>query len=302
VITAIRIFKNKVVVTGTFLILWQAVLSQKDQQVQVLRFNSNNTSFPDSARESGYTYDSISYRASEHYNDNSVLLIIPAHLKRKGKIDLIFWFHGWHNNIDTALKFYEIEKQFIASKRNAILVLAETAKNAPDSYGGKLERPGVFKALVTDILAKLEAQGIVKPKSEPGNIVLAGHSGAYRIIAFILEKGGTPVEEVYLFDALYSQTDKFISWIQQNKEHHFVNWYTNHGGGTDEMSIKMMQQLGDDSLSYSLIEEPSLNSANVKASRILFVHSMREHNDIINQPDNLELLLENSFVLRPLVK
>ena len=223
-------------------------------------------------------------------------------MKRKGKIDLIFWFHGWHNNIDTALKFYEIEKQFIASKRNAILVLAETAKNAPDSYGGKLERPGVFKALVTDILAKLEAQGIVKPKSEPGNIVLAGHSGAYRIIAFILEKGGTPVEEVYLFDALYSQTDKFISWIQQNKEHHFVNWYTNHGGGTDEMSIKMMQQLGDDSLSYSLIEEPSLNSANVKASRILFVHSMREHNDIINQPDNLELLLENSFVLRPLVK
>ncbi|MFI5188183.1 MAG: hypothetical protein ACHQF0_15735 [Chitinophagales bacterium] len=301
-ITAMRVLKNKIIVTGIFLILWQIVLSQKDEQVQVLRLNSNNTSFPDSAREHGYTYDSIFYSVSEHYKDNSVLLIIPGHLNRKGKIDLIFWFHGWNNNIDTAMKFYEIEKQFIASKRNAILVMAETAKNAPDSYGGKLENPGVFKALVTDIMATLKKHGIVNQKSGPGNIVLAGHSGAFRIIAFILEKGNTTVEEVYLFDALYSQTDKFMSWIQQDKKHHFVNWYTNHGGGTDEMSIKMMHQLTDDSLSYTLLEEPSLNPTNVKATRVLFVHSMREHNVIINRPDNLKLLLENSFVLKPVLK
>jgi hypothetical protein len=297
-----RVLKNKIIVTNIFFVLSQIVLSQKNEQVQVLRFNSNNTSFPDSARGHGYTYDSSFYGASEHYNDNSVLLIIPRHLKRKGKIDLIFWFHGWNNSVDTAMKFYEIEKQFIASKRNAILVMAETAKNAPDSYGGKLENPGVFKALVTDIMVKLKEHRIVNQKSGPGNIVLAGHSGAYRIIAFILEKGKVPVEEVYLFDALYSQTDKFMSWIQQDKEHHFVNWYTNHGGGTDEMSIKMMHQLRDDSLSYTLIEEQSLNSTYVKRNRILFVHSMREHNVIINRPDNLKLLLENSFALKPLRK
>jgi hypothetical protein len=226
---------------------------------------------------------------------------MPRHLNKTGKIDLIFWFHGWNNNIDTAMRFYEIEKQFIESKRNAVLVMAETAKNAPDSYGGKLENPGVFKALVADIMAELKGHGIVNQKSEPGNIVLAGHSGAYRIIAFILEKGRVPVQEVYLFDALYSQTDKFMSWIQQDKEHHFVNWFTNHGGGTDEMSIKMMHQLDDDSLSYTLIEEQSLNSISIKTNRVLFVHSMREHNVIINQPDNLKLLLENSFVLKPLL-
>jgi len=297
-----RILKNRITVTSIFLVLWQIVLSQKHEQVQILRFNSNNTSFPDSAREHGYTYDSSSYSVNEHYNDNSVLLIIPRNLNRKGKIDLIFWFHGWNNNIDTALKFYEIEKQFIASKRNAILVMAETAKNAPDSYGGKLENSGVFKALVSDIMAKLKEHGTVNQKSELGNIVLAGHSGAYRIIAFILERGKVPVEEVYLFDALYGQTDKFMSWIQQDKGHHFVNWYTNHGGGTDETSIRMMDQLSDDSLSYSLIEEQSLNPTKVKTNSILFVHSMREHNVVINRPDNLKLLLENSFVLKPLPK
>jgi hypothetical protein len=302
VITAIRVLKDKIIVTSVFLILWQIVLSQKDEQVQVLRLNSNNTSFPDSARGHGYSYDSTFYSVNEHYNDNSVLLIIPRRLHRKGRIDLIFWFHGWHNNIDTAMKFYEIEKQFIDSKRNAILVMAETAKNAPDSYGGKLENPGVFKTLVKDVMTNLKEHGIVKQKSEPGNIVLAGHSGAYRIIAFILEKGKIAVEEVYLFDALYGQTDKFMSWIQQDKGHHFVNLYTNHGGGTDEVSIEMMRQLGDHSLPYTLIEEQSLNPINVKASRILFVHSMREHNVVINRPDNLKLFLENSFVLKPLLK
>jgi hypothetical protein len=222
-------------------------------------------------------------------------------LKRKGKIDFLFWFHGWRNNIDTAINFYEIEKQFIESNRNSILVLAETAKNAPDSYGGKLENTAVFKDLVADIMTNLKQHQIVDQKSKPGNVVLAGHSGAYRIIAFILEKGSVPVSEVYLFDALYSQTDKFMSWIKLDEKHHFVNWYTNHGGGTDEMSIEMMHELANDSLPYVLMEEQSLTAADVKKNRILFVHSTREHNEIINRPDNLKLLLENSSVLKALL-
>ena len=84
--------KNEILVTSISLVLGQIALSRKNEQVQVLRVNSNNTSFPDSARENGYTYDSSFYSVSEHYNDNSVLLIIPTHLNRKGKIDLIFWF------------------------------------------------------------------------------------------------------------------------------------------------------------------------------------------------------------------
>ena len=55
----------------------------------------------------------------------------------KKTVDLVFWFHGWGNNVDSAAIRYELIKQFIASKRNAVLVLAETARNSPDSYGGK---------------------------------------------------------------------------------------------------------------------------------------------------------------------
>src|ERR1700722_15476014 len=111
---------------------------------------SSHTSFPDSGRMHGHLYDSVLYTTAEHYNDSTVLIIAPKNLDAKKKVDMVFWFHGWRNNVDTAAAFYELTKQFIESKRNAVLVLAEAARNSPDSYGGKLERPGDFKALVAD--------------------------------------------------------------------------------------------------------------------------------------------------------
>lgn len=274
--------------------------SQENKEVRVLRFASSHTSFPDTGREKGHLYNSVLYTATEHYKDSSVLLIIPEQLKATSKVDLIFWFHGWHNNIDTAATFFKLKKQFLASKRNAVLVLAETAKNAPDSYGGKLEQPGIFKGLVNDVMNELKKNSILQPAAKPGNIILAGHSGAFRVIAYILQNGQMPVQEVFLFDALYSQVDKFVYWINQDKNHHFIHWFTNHGGGTDAMSDTMMQQLKDNRVEYNLAEEKTIDPEILKNSRILFVHSAREHNVIINDPDNLQLLLENCFSCMPL--
>lgn len=292
-------FCRNLLICAAFCVLHSmAALSQDDATGRRVRFISHHASFPDSARKQGHDYNSIHYSTAEHYHDSAVLLIVPKHLNRKRKPDLVFWFHGWNNNIDTALQFYEIEKQFLKSRANAVLVLAETAKNAPDSYGGKLEQKGMFKQLVADVMNKLKDENIVEHRSVPGNIILAGHSGAYRVIAYILANGEMPVAEVYLFDALYSQVDKFLWWIQQDKGHRFVNWYTNHGGGTDEVSLNMMQQLNELHVPFSLVEESSASPGTIRTNRILFVHSLREHNVIINNPDNLKLILENSAHLK----
>ncbi len=284
------------------LLIVSSVCAQGTNEVQLLHFTSSHTSFPDTARAKGHLYDSALYTASSHYSDSSVLLIVPKYLEATQKIDLIFWFHGWHNSIDTAAEFYKLAKQFIASKRNAVLVLAETAKNSPDSYGGKLEQPGIFKGLVNDVVNELKKNSILPRKAIPGNIVLAGHSGAFRVIAYILQNGQMPVQEVFLFDALYSQVDKFMYWINQDKNHHFIHWFTNHGGGTDVMSDTMMQQLKDQHIKYTLTEEKIINPDIIKNNRILFVHSLREHNVIINNPDDFQLLLENGYTLMPLSK
>jgi hypothetical protein len=275
-----------------------SILAQDFKDYQLLHFTSGHTSFPDTGRTNGHFYDSVLYNAKDHYNDSSVLLVIPKKLETSKTVDLVFWFHGWRNNIDTAAEFYKLTRQFIASKRNAVLVLSETAKNSPDSYGGKLEQQGMFRLLTNDVLQVLRKGGYISDHTKAGNIVLAGHSGAFRVIAYILQNGEVPVQEVFLFDALYAEVDKYQYWIEQDRNHHFVHWFTNHGGGTDEVSSYMMTQLKNHSDYFGLAEEAEIKPKAIKDNYILFVHSLREHNVIINDPDNFQLLLENSFVLR----
>lgn len=281
-------------------LLATAVKAQDFKDYNALHFTSAHTAFPDTGRANGHLYDSVLYTSAEHYSDSSVLLIIPKQLKKSNTVDLVFWFHGWRNNIDTAAEFYSLTRQFLASGRNAVLVLAETTKNAPDSYGGKLEQPGMFRLLTDDVLHVLKKGGYVSEHTKAGNIVLAGHSGAFRVIAYILQNGQEPVQEVFLFDALYAEVDKYQEWLHNDWSHHFVHWYTNHGGGTDEVSDYMMAQLKRDSVHFQLTEELGITPKTIKKNYILFVHSLREHNVIINNPDNFQLLLENSFVLRPI--
>jgi hypothetical protein len=275
--------------------------AQKDQGYQSLRFVSSYTCFPDTGRAKGFLDgDSIFRPVAGHYEDSSVLMIVPPRLKRDRKIDLVFWFHGWHNNIDTALQFYGLARQFAAAGRNAILVLPEAGRNVADSYGGKMNQKGEFGRLVGDVVEELKKYGIVVGDAVPGRIVLAGHSGAYGVIADILANGQTPVDEVFLFDALYARLPIFMNWVRQDKRHHFIHWFTNHGGGTDEVSDTMMQQLESEHLDYLLTGEGILNPVLIKNNRILFIHSSREHNVIINDPDDFRLLLENSLFLGPL--
>lgn len=280
---------------GCWLPLSSKAQAPWQKEVNQIRFSAAHTAFPEEKRFSGYTNDGRFFDAAGHYSDSSVLLLVPRHLKPGARVDLIFWFHGWNNNIDTALVFYQLAAQFAAAHRNAVLVLAETAKNAADSYAGKLEQPGIFDALVLDVMGALQQHRIVPKHSMAGNIVLAGHSGAYRAIAFILQNSSDKIVEVDLFDALYSQTDKFMNWIQKDSTNRFINWYTNEGGGTDEVSIQMMEQMKKVHIPFSLTAEKDLSRELLQRERILFVHAARPHNNIINNPDNFKLLLETAW-------
>jgi hypothetical protein len=287
-------------IAGIVLALNPAVmaLAQKDQGYQTLRMTSAFTSFPDTGRAKGWLDgDSVFRTAAGHYDDSSVLLVIPPRLKHDRKTDLIFWFHGWHNNIDTALQFYGLARQFAAANCDAVLVLPEAARNAADSYGGKLGQKGDFKALVGEVMEELKQYGIVPGDAVAGHIVLGCHSGGYSAVADILANGQMPVDEVFLFDALYGRLPVFMDWIREDKRHHFVHWYTDHGGGTDMMSDTLMQQLEVQHIDYVLTGEGLVSPGQIRANKILFVHSTREHNVIINDPDDFRLLLENSSVI-----
>ena len=280
-----------------FLLYAMVGKSQQKFGLNIFRINSPYTSFPDSTRKNGHVYNNEMFDAAAHYTDSSLLIVIPDNYKPKKKVNIVCWFHGWYNNIDSANQHFELAKQFMAANVNAILVIPEGAKNAPDSYGGKLEQPNMFAQLINDIFAKLKKGSIILSKAAPGNIVLAGHSGAYRVMAHITAKGGLRINEIVLFDGLYSETDKYISWLQLSQQHRFINVYTNDGGTMDE-SVAMMQRLTNKITPFLFTEESNLQKTGLKNNSILFIHSNRQHNDIINKPDNFRLFLESSPYLR----
>jgi hypothetical protein len=284
----------------TFTVFTSYAFAQSEVAPKLFRITSAFTSFPDTARAAGHWYDNVLYTAAAHYSDSSLLIAVPPQLNTAKHVDVVFWFHGWRNNIDSAATYFELIKQFMASNSNAVLVLPETTKNAPDSYGGKLEQKNVFKNLLNDVLKKLKTEKIIGKRTKPGNIVLAGHSGAFRVIAYILQNGGIEVKQVILFDGLYSQVDKYTSWIQADTSHQFINLYTNKGGGTDEVSLKMIEGLRTKNIPFINPEEKNADADMLNTNHVIFIHSLKEHNDVINRPDhNFRLFLENSSFLKP---
>jgi hypothetical protein len=254
---------------------------------------SPHTAFPDSGRTKGHLYDSVLYSTKDHYRDSTVLIIAPQNLDAKRKVDLIFWFHGWSNNVDHAAVEYELTKQFIQSNRNAVLVMAEAAKDAPDSYGGKLEKPGDFKLLVADVLNGLKAKGLIPAGCTSGHILLGGHSGAYEVMAMIIKNGGMPIDEAMLYDSLYGKTEIFMDWIKADKNHRFIHLYTDYGYGPKDESLRMNKLLDQAGISYFMVEEKDLKPEMYDKYPLIYIHSLKQHNDIVNQ-DNFLLMLEHT--------
>ncbi|HWH63424.1 MAG TPA: hypothetical protein VNS50_09135 [Ginsengibacter sp.] len=282
-----------------FVLLSACTVSICQVQLNQFKITSSHTSFPDTGRMKGHLYNDVLYNTADHYSDSSVIIITPKNFIAKKKVDMIFWFHGWNNNIDSALVRYGLSRQFAESGTNAVLVLAETAKDAPDSYGGKLEQKNTFSKLVADVLQKLVSMHVISENDNIGNVILAGHSGAYRVMANILQNGNVPVNEVILFDALYADTGKFLTWLIDGNDHRFINLYTDNGGTYDETK-DMMRQIKNLNVPADSLEETDITPAILQNNKIIFIHTTHEHNDIIQHPDNFKLFIENTPVLKKL--
>lgn len=254
---------------------------------------SPHAMFPSERRAKGHVYEGKAYPADLHYADDTVAIFVPKGFRAGDSTNLVFYFHGWRNNVDDTFARFRLAEQFAASGVNAVLVLVEGPKNAPDSSGGKLEDAGVFQRLATDVLSKLKERGVVE-KTRVGSIVLAGHSGAYRVIAFILNRGGLTanVLEVYLFDALYGQLEKYAWWVD-----HFpgklVAIHT-ADGGTREETRAFMDDLRAWGTPFADVPESAATQELLRRSRLVFLESALAHDDVVAAKEQFRTFLEAS--------
>ena len=249
--------------------------------------------FPHPERQAGHTHEGRAYAASRHYRDSRVAVFVPEGFKSGPTTDLVFHFHGWYGEIEEALKKHQLAQQFSRSRRNAVLVVPQGPRNAPDSFFGKLEDKNGFRRLVRDVLRLLRIRGIVKT-IRPGRIILSGHSGGYRPISFILMRGGlsSHIKEVYLFDALYGQVEKFAHWIDHHRGK-LVAIYTPHGGTKDETD-KLMADLDGWGVSYRHLKGRDASAAVIKKNRLVFIYSKLRHDRVVQRNLNFEMFLAAS--------
>lgn len=258
---------------------------------------SDHAMFPHEKRAQGHTYEGKTYPADVHYGDRTVAIFVPRGFRAGDTTNLVFYFHGWRNNVDDTLRQFRVAEQLAASGVNAVLVLPEGPKNAPDSFGGKLEETGVFASLVSDVLATLKARGVVE-SAKPGSIVLAGHSGAYRVMAFILARGGLTanVKEVYLFDALYGQSEKFAHWIDRFPGR-LIDIYTAEGG-TRDPSRDLMDDLRAWDIPFVAVPESAVTPELLKKNRLVFIDSPLAHDDVVAKNGQFRAYLETGVLPR----
>jgi len=250
--------------------------------------------FPHASRTNGHTYKETRYPADKHYADSTVAFFIPPGYRAGVQADFVIHFHGWRNTVAGTLSQYQLPEQLIASGKNAILIIPEGPHDAPDSSGGKLEDPDGFKRFMTEALTLLQQRGVVGTNVAIGQIILSGHSGGYQVISSVVARGGltAQVREVWLFDALYAQSEKFLAWADQAGGR-LLNIYTD-GGGTKVRTEEMIAALKQQNKPALLTTDVAVTGAELQTNHYVFLHTDMAHNEVVAKRKTFQKFLETS--------
>jgi len=172
-----------------------------------------------------------------------VAIAVPAGFVQRGSVDLIVHFHGWNNNVRAVLDRYQLVSQLAGSRANAILVVPQGPRDAPDSGFGKLELDdGGFARCVDEVLKVLRTRGVTHASASLGNVVLTAHSGGYGGAGGVLTRGGlnAHISDVVLFDAAYGYYDAFANWAKAARRNHLLSIFT---GDTSTGNTALMGML-----------------------------------------------------------
>ena len=156
-------------------------------------------------------------------------------------------------------------------------------------------RPAALTLLLAVSPSPLLAQphaGRVAASGVDAALVLAGHSGAYRVISFILLRGGLTenVREVYLFDALYGQVEKF-AWWADHAPGRLVVIHTPKGG-TRAQTLDFLDDLRAWGIPFAEVPESAVTAELLRKNRLVFIESLLPHDDVVAAQEQLRTYLE----------
>jgi len=232
------------------------------------------------------------------YRDPTVIVYVPSHFRYNPheRLPVVVHFHGINSTAEGAMNGNQLREQLFDSRQNAILVVPQGPKNAEDTSFGKLQQEGGLSAMLHEITVLLHtrearralgdaAVGHGSERAHIGLVCLSTHSGGYHGVAGCLQHGGVEVTEVYLFDALYSDTEVFRDWVIKGKgrsQRHRHKLVTYFGGGTTATQSKLLRtQLEKAGVKCaSEHKEGELSRGDLTREEAIFVQTSLSHGQV----------------------
>ena len=247
-----------------------------------------------------------------HYDDSTVAFCVPKGYNAGGPVDFVVLLHGHINTCESFISQSRAGEALERSGRNAIVVVPQGPKNAPDSGGGKFEKPGGFAVFLDEALATLKASNKVPSDAQPGAVVLCGYSGGGRPAGFILRNGDAAgqIREVWLMDAAYQQRDGLAKPFARERSSTVLR--SVFTGGMADENMEIMSRITRGGGRVALVRDDDLTTAGAPGHRdgpqdelalvlwrepALFIRTPLPHDVRALSDRFLELLLRESPVL-----
>ena len=230
------------------------------------------------------------------FRDSTVFVFIPSYFRDHGTVDVLVHFHGHNTTAEEALEKHQLREQVIQSGSNIILVVPQGPVHAESSECGKLAVEGGLLRMLNDIRKTAQRartklkKNALSTKSKWGSILLSAHSGGYHGAAMCAKHGGVGVNQIFLFDALYNDSEIFREWAiatkGKKKRHRIVSFHTD--GTTGWQSKKLGRELEEAGLTVSEEDpEGALSRYEFATSDMVIVHTALPHSACTHEKGEL---------------
>lgn len=256
----------------TLLLLFIAIVSNITAQKQ-FTFGSSNSMFPLKVANAKFS------SSDSKFNDNSCLVYVPKHFNKNKPWHFFLWFHGSTNNIQSTIEQFKLREQLILSGVNSIIIMPEAAKNAPESYAGNWEQANNFNYFMEDVKLKLKSEKIVDNVTAENQIIIAGHSGAARVLVRVMDYSSISIRGILLFDAIYGNETNIIACLKKHNNCKLINLYSQREACL-RSSKKLLELLQNENINCLLKQDTDFKDGDAKNNRIICLNSNLSHNDI----------------------
>ncbi|MEQ1507268.1 MAG: hypothetical protein ABMB14_33880, partial [Myxococcota bacterium] len=176
------------------------------------------------------------------WDDGSVLVFVPAALGDHGELGVVTHLHGFGAVLADTIADERLVELHAMSGREAVFIAPQGPVAASSGDFGQLEEAGGHARLVRDVLAVLYRDGLVT-RPVIGAQVVSSHSGGYAAAASVIQRGGSALSALFLYDSVYGESATFEAFAVDGGVV-FSNYTAT--GGTDANNVALRADLEDD--------------------------------------------------------